>query len=220
MNNTLEICVDASMRTIANRKFGCSGAYCINNDMDVYLISPDSTNNRSELLAIYIGIKLAHNIINQFPNNYNNVVIYSDSKFSVYGLTKWIHHWVATQDRYGIFYGTNAQPVANQELFKAIITYCKINNLIVKLYHQKGHVRYTSTKKLHQANETFFESNGFYLKPEDIYKISYYNDIIDNKTRNKLGRINPNDYPLINYNINSKEMVNYVIPKNYYEYIS
>ena len=218
--NNLEICVDASMKNLDNRTFGCSGAYCINNNMEKYIISPDSTNNRSELLAIYIGIKLAHSIINQFPNTYDGIIIYSDSKFSVYGLTKWIHHWVATQDGYGIFYGTNGAPVANQELFKAIITYCVTNNIIVKLYHQKGHVKYTSVKNLNNANQIFLKSNGFYLKPEDIYKISYYNDIIDNKTRNKLNRINPNDYPILNYNIGTKEMVRYMIPNNFYQFIS
>ena len=218
--NNLEICVDASMRKFGDRTFGCSGAYCINNDMDTYLISPDSTNNRSELLSIYIGIKMAERIINQFPSLYDSIIIYSDSQFSVYGLKKWIYNWIRTQDENGVFYGTNAQPVANQELFKAIITYCISNNIVIKLYHQQGHVRYTSTKCLNKANQVFYNSNGFYLKPEDIYKISYYNDLIDRKSRNRLNSINPNDYPIMDYSIDKNNVIRYCIPRGFNKYIS
>ena len=208
----LEICVDASLKEIDGRKFGCSGAYCINNNMESYMISPDTTNNRSELLAIYIGIKLAEKIFKQQVGMYSNIIIYSDSQFGVYGLTKWIHNWIGSQDRNGVFFGSNNKPVMNQELFKAIY---------VKLYHQQGHVKYTSTKSLNNANKVFYNSNGFYLKPEDIYKISYYNDLIDNKSRNKLNYVRSEDYPFIDYhpNINDNR-IGYKIPPKFYQYIS
>lgn len=81
-----------------------------------------------------------------------------------------------------------------------------------------GHVRVTSHKMLSLANETFYKSNGYYLKPEDIYKISYYNDIVDTTSRNKLENINPNDYPILSPN-NGVNMVNVVIPKNFRKYV-
>ena len=58
---------------------------------------------------------------------------------------------------------------------------------------------------LQKANETFKRSNGFYLRPEEIYKISYYNDIVDKTSRAKLEGINPNDF--INVALPGKEMV-------------
>lgn len=82
-----------------------------------------------------------------------------------------------------------------------------------------GHVRYTSMKMLGKANETFYKSNGYYLRPEDIYKISYYNDIVDKTSRAKLDNINPNEFPIIN-NGDSQNMVNYRIPKDFRKYIN
>jgi ribonuclease HI len=217
---TLEICTDASIRDFENgRQFGCSGAYCINNREQDYLISPDTTNNRSEMLAVYIGIKLAEKIMQYYPNKYDKIYIYSDSQFTVYGIKKWMDSWIATAGPTGTLFGTNGKPVKNQELFKAIITYCTTHNLHVNLFHQKGHVRLNSPKSLDQANKVFYTSNGFWLRPEDIYKISYYNDLIDKSTRQKLYEVRESDYPKMDYSENHLTMCSYVIPLNYKQFI-
>ena len=70
---------------------------------------------------------------------------------------------------------------------------------------------------LYDANEVFNKSNGYYLRPEDIYKISYYNDFVDKSTRSKLENINPNNFPILNNG--NKEMVNICLPKDFKKYI-
>lgn len=213
----LEIYTDASIRVFNNgRMFGCSGAICPICDRSIYTVNPDSTNNRCELIAIDLGVKLAHEIYKENPRKYDNIIIYSDSQFAVYGLTKWIYGWEKTMDANGIMYGSNKQPVKNQELFISILSYLSLNNFKVHFRHQAGHVRYTSMKMLAKANETFYTSNGYYLRPEDIYKISYYNDIVDKASRAKLENINPNDFPIIN---TGKEMASIKMPKDYKNYI-
>lgn len=219
MSNTLEICTDASIRTFPNgRVFGCAGALCITTMEQDFLVSQDTTNNRSELLAIYLGLKLGKRIMDSNPN-YKNLIIYSDSQFAIFGLTKWMPGWMRTQDTNGIIYGSNGKPVKNQELFMCILSYITTNYLNVTFRHCSGHVRYTSTKMLGKANNTFYKSNGFYLRPEDIFKLAYYNDIVDNSTRELLQSINPDVYPVMDYSNNYQVMTKYATPNNYTDFI-
>lgn len=213
----LEIYTDASIKTFNNgRTFGCSGALCTTTEESRYIITPDTTNNKSELLGVFLGLQLAKEIMDRNPNMYNGVYIYSDSQFSIFGLTRWIYGWMKTADSNGVIYGSNKQPVKNQELFMMILNYISANGLNVFFRHQAGHVRYTSQKMLSKANETFFRSNGYYLKPEEIYKISYYNDIVDKTSRAKLDGVNPDDFQIINASL---QPVRYVIPRNFKQYL-
>ena len=60
----LEVYTDASIKTYPNgRTFGCSGAICPTTGESIYSINPDTTNNKSELRAIYIGVQLIKDII-------------------------------------------------------------------------------------------------------------------------------------------------------------
>ena len=214
----LEIYTDASMRTFPNgRTFGCSGAIAPHVNQSCYVINPDSTNNRSELVAVYLGVQMANHIKTQHPE-YDEIHLYSDSKFSIAGLTKWIYSWEKTMDTNGIMYGSNKEPVKNQDLFVMILSYLAINKLKIHFHHQAGHVRYTSIKMLKKANQTFYGSNGYYLTPEDIFKISYYNGIVDATSRAKLDSINPNEFMVTNTDNNN--MARYVLPKNFRNYIS
>lgn len=220
MPNVLEICTDASIRTFPNgRVFGCAGALSITTGHSDYRISQDTTNNRSELIGIYLGVRLAENILLSNPGVFSEVKLYSDSQFGIFGLTRWMDNWLRNQDINGILYGSNGLPVKNQELFKAIITYLTTHGLRIKMLHQPGHVKLNKKDKLAEANEVFFNSNGYYLKPEDIYKISYYNDIVDRTSREKLQSINPDQYRVMDYSGNYNVLCRYVIPQNYKEYV-
>ena len=220
MGDILEICCDASLKNFkeVDRIFTCSGAICINTAEEQYVISQDSTNNRGELLAIYLGIKLAENTLYTYPGRFERINLYSDSQFGILGIRDWMKKWVKTEDCNGVLYGTNNKPVKNQDLFKMIITYCYIKGLVVHFYNQKGHVNLNSSKDLAVANRQFYDANGFYLKPEDIFKISFYNDIVDKNSRKTLEGVNPNDYPILNYT-EGDEIFRYIIPPNYTQFI-
>lgn len=213
---TVEICCDASIKTYSNgRTFGCSGAIVIGPDMEQFKIVPDCTNNRAELIALYIAVRMAHEIKKRKSCN---VIIYADSKFAVYGIKVWMKNWLDNMDNNRILYNYEGQPVKNQELFKMIISYIVSNKLTIYLRHQKGHVKLTETK-LATANRVFYESNGYYLNYNDIYRISKYNSIIDQHTRDKLQDINPDDYPIIYDDPNLLNLCNYIIDPNYMDYI-
>ena len=219
-SNVLEICTDASLKTFANgRIFTCSGAISINSTQERYIVTQDSTNNRGELLGVYLGIKLAEEELINNPNKYTKVNLYSDSQFAIFGLRDWMKNWIRTTDAQGVIYGSSHKPVKNQELFMMIITYCVTHNLIIHFYNQKGHVNVNSSKNLAAANKQFKNANGYWLKPEDIFKISFYNDIVDKNSRNILESINPDDYPIRHYNSEGINMCRYVLPNNFKDYI-
>ena len=220
-SNVLEICTDASLKTFldTNRVFTCSGAVCINDTTERYIVTPDSTNNRGELLGVYLGVKLAYEKLIQYPNQFNTINLYTDSQFAVFGLRDWMSSWLKTIDDNGIIYGTNRKPVKNQELFMMIITYCVSHGMVINFYNQKGHVNNNSSKQLAKANAQFKSANGFFLRPDEIFKISFYNDIVDKNSRNILEEISQDDYPILNYNPNNINMCRYVVPPNFKDYI-
>ena len=221
--DVLEICTDASIKELIgkdrrSRTFGSAGAVCINTGETLINICPDSTNNRAELIAIYTGVLLADR---EFAKGqYKEIKIYSDSQFSIFGLTKWMDSWLANQ-RNGILYNSTGKPVANQELFMMIITYCVVHKLVVFFKHQKGHVNLNSYSNLNKASGVYYKSNNReVISQDDIYKISYYNDYIDNATRNKLDEVNPDLYPVLQFSDNERRvMCRYAVPDNYKSYV-
>ena len=231
MNNygrKVELFCDASMKTYDNgRTFGCAYAMCPLSPQYVkYAISPDSTNNRSELVALYLAVELGYEIM-KLEKEYNGVIydhidVYSDSQFGVYGLTRWMDSWIRSMDEHGVMYGTSSNhPVKNQELFKAILSNIANKKINVNFYHQLGHINPNNPRKLAEANKSFERSNGFILMPEDIYKISFYNDIVDKKSGEILEEINPDDYIRMDYSQNHlRTMCNYVVPEDYSKYIN
>ena len=213
----MEIYTDASMRTLDDgRVFGCSGALCANTGQAKYTINPDSTNNKSELLAVFLGVQLAHQIMMENPGVYESIDLYSDSQFSIFGLTRWMPGWLKTKDANGIIYGSNRRPVKNQELFAMILTYMVNNNLRIRFLHMAGHIRMTSLKRLGVANYVFNKSNGFCLRPDEVFKISYYNDIVDRTSRSKLYSINPSNFPT---RLSGEESIKYEFPPNFRKFV-
>ena len=147
-----------------------------------------------------------------------DITIYADSKITVYGLKVWMDDWLKSMDERGVMYNYENKPVKNQHLYLMIISYIIINNLKIKIRHQKGHVKLTPGK-LAMANRVFYESNGYYLDQDSIYRISLYNSIIDKDTRNLLQNVNTNDYPYRKEETDLAMMCRYTIPDDYKKYI-
>lgn len=215
----MEIYVDASLKNIEERTFTCSGVLCTNTHEEKYVVSQDSTNNRGELLAVYMGCCMANKNMLAEPDRYARINLYSDSQFVIFGLRKWMSGWLNNCDSKGIMYGSTGKPVKNQEMFKMIISFCVINKLIIHFYNQRGHTNINSPRDLAMANNQFLRANGVMLPPEDIWKISFYNDIVDKNSRAMLENLNPADYPIFHHNPNAVQMCHYVVPADYSAYI-
>lgn len=188
--NVLNIFCDASIiQNPDNTYIGCPGAVAVMNTYKEgtniikhsHMVLNKSTNNNSEITAILLGVYLALEL--RQPDYAIN--IFSDSKISVFGLREWIFKWVNNKVK-GEMYSSSGTIVANQDVFLKIIKRIVDNNLTLNLWHVKGHVKDTNEKSMVNAQKCFKASNQVELDLEDIASLSYYNNYIDNLTRDIL----------------------------------
>lgn len=183
--NIFDIYTDASIDL--NRRVGCAGALVVNRKKDeivnnVFGIKLNATNNMSEIIAIWLGIYQAINLLytEQTPFHVN---LFSDSQISLFGMREWIYGWI--KNRKGNSMIASSGVVANQEWFRDCYHAILASGIKMKLFHQKGHVNVDSSKSLFEADRMFRTSNINSLRmigstPQIISK---YNNIVDNETR-------------------------------------
>lgn len=181
--STINIFCDASIEQLGGLNYNGS-AGCIATTTDGTILSssllfiPGATNNLSEITAILLGVSEAI----KFSQEFDNINLFSDSKICIYGLREWVFTWKLFN---GLLYGSSKKPIANQESFVRIIHLITASFLRINLYHQKGHV--TSTEEsLLNAKVVFETSNNVNISIDDINYLSYYNNMIDNMTRQAL----------------------------------
>lgn len=150
------------------------------------IIQKNATNNSSEILAIWTGVVEALKLRNSFPGAIFR--LFSDSKISLYGLRDWIKNWISNMSEDGTLITSSGGPVINQQRFIEVFNLIVENNLRIELYHQRGHVTDGKISKA-KARSSFIKANK--VPPEalglDIDILCYYNNIIDNETRNAIG---------------------------------
>lgn len=146
-------------------------------------IVADSTNNYGEILAIYMGIDSLIRVAgyDAFLN------VFSDSKISVSGLTSWIYSWIRDTDpRTRKMYNSSGQLVANQEIFSAIVGLICSARTHLSIFHQRGHMNPDNVRDMRKMMEDFEKDNGSVVGEDIIREITYWNDCIDNLTRDTL----------------------------------
>ena len=180
---TLNIFTDASVYNYKGETMGAPGYVAVIGDTfytERSTILRESTNNESELYAIYMAIQLAL----QLRNQVEVINIFSDSQFAVFGLREWIFNWMnhIKNDR---LFNSSDKEVANQKLFMNIIYTILLYDLRISIYHNRGHFKKNQVKEFIKL----FTKHNFlndYIDYEAAYKIMYYNDKVDNNTRNLL----------------------------------
>ena len=177
----INIFTDGSItKTMYGETIGCSGAILME-DQNIckYRITRDSTNNIAEITAIKLAIELA------IENGFNNITIWSDSQWSIYGLTKWVRSWMKNMENY-VMMNSSGQPVKNQQIFLSIMKMIVENNLYVNFYHIKGHVDTNNIKSVNHAVSVFYKANNLAISRDKIYRMARMNNIVDDTTRKLL----------------------------------
>ena len=111
------------------------------NDISRIFRKKPLTNQRTELYAIYKGIKRVYK-----KNKKINLIIYSDSEYSIKSLTLWIKKWKINN-----WITSNNKPVLNQDIIK------KIDKLInnyegdIKFIHVKAHTDNQNYESINNA---------------------------------------------------------------------
>lgn len=195
----LNIFTDASMsaETYNGYKIGCSGVELATTYQEReiiynlyptgyipnYLVTLDTTNNNSELLAIRQGILFA--VANK--NRFKQINLFSDSLISIKALTEWIDGWfykaLKMRDPNFTLITSSNVPVSNQSIIKNIISLIYYNDLNIRFYHQRGHcldnpkLAKLDFKKFNNIHPSVNVTDGF------IEQISLINDIVDQRSR-------------------------------------
>ena len=179
----MNIFTDASItKSIYGETIGCSGAICMEeNNTYKFEISRDSTNNISEITAVKLAVQLAL----ENRDRFDSINIWSDSQWSIYGLTKWIRSWFNNMKDYNLM-NSSGEIVKNQQIFLDIIRMIVDNKLKVNFYHIKGHVNENDYKSINHAISVFSKSNNASISREKIYKAVTMNNLVDTTTRQML----------------------------------
>lgn len=189
--NTLNVFVDGSvLHKDTGETIGAPGAIMVETDCNgctrvtqqqSYFVR-NSTNNDTEIRSIYLGIGMILNWISAYGYIPKKINLFSDSQICVKGLTEWIYNWVKCTHN-DTMYSSSGEPVANQEIIKAIVYTILRNELEISIWHQKGHVTSTS-KSLTKAMSTFKTSNIVkdIVDQKLIIQISEFNNYVDEFT--------------------------------------
>lgn len=192
-SNTLNIFSDASIMGKHPNFTGCYGAIAVCKDDIIdstYRIASHTTNNESEIKGIRTAISLAY----KYSKKYKFINIFSDSQISVFGLRDYIYNWNYHD---GVLTGYGNKEIKNQSIFiesHYLIKELILNNdVIVKIYHQSGHVG-NDFNSIKEAAWIFRKSNKIVgnIDLNFIRYISTYNNYIDHTSRSYLRRCNHN----------------------------
>jgi ribonuclease HI len=131
---TIKIFTDGSFKKLKNTKALCGyGIYFPNGELDNVsrpFIHEPLTNQRAELYAI---LKSLRNLEKE-KINYDEVIIYTDSEYSIKSVTIWYKTWEKNKWK-----NAKGQAVMNQDIIRPIINILKDNLGKIKFKHVNSH---------------------------------------------------------------------------------
>lgn len=183
--NIYDIYVDASINL--EQKLGCAGMALVDRKRDTmvdsrYLVKPNATNNMCEIIAIWMGIYRAIELL-YFESLPFHVNIFSDSQISLFGMREWLPSWI--RKRNGNVLINSSGAVSNQiwyeDAYHAIIS----SGIKIKFFHQKGHVDENRQLSLFAAEKAFRTSNNMtpHMAGTSPAILAKYNNFVDTTSR-------------------------------------
>jgi len=128
----IRVFTDGSVKGKKNNKIGGYGIHFPDGELEDLgrkFTHKPITNQRAELYAIYKALKII--IINKIE--FEKIIIYTDSEYSINSLTKWIDNWI--KNGWVTYNGTD---VLNKDIISKI--YDKyIKNYNIEFIHVRSH---------------------------------------------------------------------------------
>lgn len=189
--DAVNVYTDASINKFNNTLTTCAGYIITYQDHILdsgYKIIYNATNNYGEIYAIYMGLQA---VLSKYAYMDKFINLFSDSRISIDGLKYWVKKWVRTQDQNGQFINTSAKLVANQEIFKNIITLINHYGVHLQMFHHLGHLNPSKIEDMNKFRKAFFEENRTILTDDAIREICYYNYLVDKNSRKILKDLSP-----------------------------
>ena len=187
-------------------QYGCFGSIVVRED-DIletyYRIDNMCTTNICELASLRLSLSYAI----RYAPYAEKINIFSDSLYSIDSIRKYIYGYryqPIENTCYGNLLKGNGNVIDNQSLIVEcieLLDYCRSINPNVRIFHQSGHVNYTSITDISKAANNFKKHNNLphSIDLNVIRYLSYYNDYIDHTTRSCLYRTEKYDeysYPV------------------------
>ena len=130
----IKIFTDGSFKKLKNNKILCGyGIYFPNGELDNVsrpFIHEPLTNQRAELYAI---LKALRNI-EKNKVQFDTIMIYTDSEYSIKSLTEWYKSWEKNNWK-----NAKGQAVMNQDIIRPLIKILKSNTGKIKFQHVNSH---------------------------------------------------------------------------------
>ncbi len=130
----IKIFTDGSFKKLKNNKILCGyGIYFPNGELDNVsrpFIHEPLTNQRAELYAI---LKALRNI-EKNKLQFDTIMIYTDSEYSIKSLTEWYKSWEKNNWK-----NAKGQAVMNQDIIRPLIKILKSNTGKIKFQHVNSH---------------------------------------------------------------------------------
>ncbi len=122
---------------------------------------PESTNNKMELTAIGKALREIEGLA-------GDVVIYTDSKYVIEGITKWVHGWRANGWK-----KSDGKEVSNVEYWKRLVELVEARNDKITWEHVKGHAGNSGNERCDELATAYCKGRklSLYEGPIEDYKI-------------------------------------------------
>jgi ribonuclease HI len=191
--NKDSICIftDSSFKNESKEKSIAIGttapAVCIYNGTELisqdFSILHNSTTQQGELYAILIGVMKSY-----LYRDFKHIRLFSDSQVSIFGIRDRIFKWIRETNEGKSILGENGS-IKNQDYIMDIVYYILSNNILIELYHVKGHVKRSYDSIVH-AKKVFQSSNNIneFIDDALIYMISDANNTVDNYSTQMLNK--------------------------------
>lgn len=188
----IQIYTDSSLKNINGISYVSYGyiieSYMYNLKEENYFIS-EGTISFGEMSAILSAlIKIEEFISRNIISNNTNIILFSDSEYSVKSLNEWIFKWFNNRSGYN-YLKSDGNKVAHQTLIDSIIRIIINNNIKIKIYHTYGHIN--DYEKLRELKLRFNKS-GLKMNTQLVKQISNYNTVVDCNSRLNFKNYNGN----------------------------
>ena len=154
---TLEIFTDGSYKKKNNKIYCGYGIYFPNSELQNVsrpFIHEPLTNQRAELYAI---LKALRNVI-RFKIKYDNIIIYTDSEYSIKCVTLWYKTWEKNN-----WINSKNETVLNQDIIRPIIKIVKYLGSKIIFKHVRSHTGKQDYASINNDMADKLASNGALL---------------------------------------------------------
>lgn len=188
-DNIVTIFTDASSISQENGRYLTSSAVAVfigyRMIKSCEFIFKDSTISIAELFAVYQGVKMGYEVAQEY--GIKTSFLFSDSKYSIDGLTEWLGSWVKKSHN-GVFVNSNKTEVAHQHIFQSIMYFINNTNYNIRFVKIKGHVN--TEKELCNAinyiNKNNYVFRSVRIDYHTVDEISRRNDLVDMISRESI----------------------------------